>query len=86
MQELSVLQKYLKKILAVLLFLMTCVECDILIVSVKKGTHYNTVLPDPYMDEKGEWPEFDESENIEDCRMRQTEILWDVLWSLKEGK
>lgn len=61
-------------------------ECNILIASVRKGTHYNTVLPDPNTDDPREWYEFLTSENIEDYQICQNKILWDVLLKLKEDK
>lgn len=58
-------------------------NCDVLITTVRKGIHYNTVLPDPETDKEREWREFDTTvDNPENELKRQNEIAWNVICNL----
>ena len=60
-------------------------QCDCLIAAVRKGTHYNTVLPEPTDDDRPDWIELDASDSLDDKILKQNEVVLEIIVKLSSA-
>ena len=61
-------------------------DCDCLIAAVRKGTHYNTVLPEPAEDNRPDWIELDISEDLSDKILKVNEVALEIIVKLSSAE